>query len=276
MSQRITLRISHSARLLYILLLPLALSACEAVPVTGRSQLFLIDESEVQKMGLATFQQALADQPVAQDPKLNALVQRVGSRIAQATGRTDLEWDFRVIDSNEKNAWCAPGGKVVVYTGILDITQDEAGLATVLGHEVAHAIARHGAERLSQQLLANLTVTAAAVGAGIYMDDPETMEQMSVLLGLGAQYGILLPFSREHESEADRMGLIYMAKAGYDPRAAVSLWQRMAAAGDSSEMAEFVSTHPANETRIRNIEAWLPEALQYYNGPDRASFVNGM
>jgi len=251
-------------KLVSLLGLALGILGCETVPLTGRSQLIIVSEAEEQKMGLATFRQALETQPVSNDPQVNALVRRVGSRIAEATGRTDFDWEFRVIRSDEKNAWCAPGGKVVVYTGILDVTGDEAGLAVVIGHEVAHAIARHGAERLSQTQLSSLGVAAAAIAAGAYTNDSSVAGPTAALLGMGMQYGILLPYSREHESEADHLGLIYMAKAGYDPHAAAPFWRRMSQDKQGGGPPEFLSTHPADETRIRNIEGWLPEAMSYY------------
>jgi predicted Zn-dependent protease len=192
------------------------------------------------------------------------LVTRVGSRIARATGRLDYRWEFKVIeDDRQVNAFALPGGKVAVYTGILPVTRDDAGLATVMGHEVAHAIARHGGERVSQGLLVQMGLAAAQ--AAMANGDPRTVEQVTGLLGAGAALGIILPFSRAQESEADRLGLIYMAKAGYDPRAAVSFWQRMeqAARGRRSP-PEFLSTHPSHGARIKQIEQWIPEALQYY------------
>jgi predicted Zn-dependent protease len=241
------------------------LVACQAVPITGRSQLQLISESEENRMGLQAYQQILGKSRISRDSAVNEQVVRVGRRIAEATGRPDFRWEFRVIDdSRQINAFALPGGKVAVYTGLLPVTRDDAGLAAVLGHEIAHAVARHGGERLSQQLLvqAGLTATMAALSRG----DPQTVRSVSSLLGAGAAVGLILPWSREQESEADHLGLIYMAKAGYDPRAARDLWIRMdEASRGRGRPPEFLSTHPADVTRIRQIEQWLPEALQYYH-----------
>ena len=240
------------------------LVACQTVPITGRSQLQLLPESEEMRMGVQAYQDVLRKSRISPDPALNDLVTRVGTRIAEATGRRDLPWEFKVIDDDRQiNAFALPGGKVAVYTGILPVTRDDAGLAAVLGHEVSHVIAHHGGERVSQQLLvqAGLTATMAALSRG----DPQTVRSVSSLLGAGAAVGLILPWSRQQESEADHLGLIFMAKAGYDPHAARELWVRMAeAAQGQARQPEFLSTHPADATRIRQIEQWLPEALPYY------------
>ncbi len=215
-------------------------------------------------MGVQAYHEILRKSKISRDPRLNDLVTRVGTRIARATGRLDYPWEFKVIeDDKQVNAFALPGGKVAVYTGILPVTKDDAGLATVMGHEVAHAIARHGGERVSQGLL--VQVGLAAAQAAMANRDPRTVEQVTGLLGAGAALGIILPFSRAQESEADHLGLIYMAKAGYDPRAAISFWQRMeqTARGRPSP-PEFLSTHPSHGTRIREIEQWIPEAMRYY------------
>jgi predicted Zn-dependent protease len=239
--------------------------ACETVPVTGRRQLQLISPGEEMQLGVSTYQKILQKSKVSTDPQLNALVTRVGSRIAAVADRPDFQWEYRVIEDRQANAFALPGGKIAVYTGILPITRDEAGLAAVLGHEVAHVTARHGGERMSQQVMAQVGVSAASIGTGLLVGDPGATRLAAALFGAGAEYGVLLPYSRAHESEADHIGLIYMAKAGYDPRAARDLWVRMAAAAKGSQRPpEFMSTHPSEERRIQQIEAWLPEALQYY------------
>lgn len=245
-----------------LILLAVLLAGCQNVPLTGRSQLQIISESQERSMGLASFKEIIEKEKLSHDAALNARVTRIGQRIAAATGRTDYQWEFKVIDDDKTlNAFCLPGGKVAVYTGLLPIAQDDAGLAAVISHEVAHAIARHGGERLSQEIL----VAGLTVAAVVSTDDPNKRDLYAGLLGAGAAVGFLLPYSRLHESEADRMGLIYMAKAGYDPRAAVGLWQRMAKAGkDKAKPPEFLSTHPADETRIKDIQRWLPEALSHY------------
>lgn len=245
------------------LLLGLA-AACETVPITGRSQLMLLPEPEEVRMGVQAYHEILRKSKISRDPRLNDLVTRVGTRIARATGRLDYQWEFKVIeDDKQVNAFALPGGKVAVYTGILPVTKDDAGLATVMGHEVAHAIARHGGERVSQGLLVQMGLATAQ--AAMANRDPRTVEQVTGLLGAGAALGIILPFSRAQESEADHLGLIYMAKAGYDPRAAISFWQRMEqAARGRPGPPEFLSTHPSHGTRIREIEQWIPEAMRYY------------
>jgi metalloendopeptidase OMA1, mitochondrial len=242
-------------------LVMLGLVACETVPLTNRSQLLLIPESTELQMGLTSYQDILKKGRVSDDPALNDQVRRVGTRIADATGRTDYKWEFTVLDDKQVNAFCLPGGKVAVYTGILPVARDDAGLAAVLGHEVSHAIARHGGERISQQLAVQggLTAVEAALGGR----DPGMMQLITAGLGAGATVGLLLPWSRQQESEADHLGLIYMAKAGYHPQAARDLWVRMASQGGARQ-PEFLSTHPLPQTRIAQIEAWLPEAMQQY------------
>ena len=241
----------------------LAVAACETVPVTGRSQLLLVSEGEETKMGLDAYQGILQKSKISSDPKLNEQVTRVGQRIAAATDRKDYQWEFKVLDDPQANAFCLPGGKVAVYTGILPITRDDAGLAAVLGHEVSHAIARHGGERMSQEMLVQSGL--AATQAALARNDPLVVQSVTALLGAGASVGLILPFSRSQESEADHLGLIYMAKAGYHPVAARDLWIRMgeASKGGSAPPA-FLSTHPSAATRVTQIEGWMPEALKYY------------
>jgi len=242
-------------------------AACQTVPITGRSQLLLLSEADEVRMGLQSYQEVLRKAKLSTDPALNEKVGRVGTRIAEATGRKDLQWEFKVIEGEQVNAFALPGGKVAVYTGILPITRDDAGLAAVLGHEVAHAIARHGAERLSQDML--VQVGLAATMTALSNRDPKTVQSVGALLGAGASVGLLLPWGRSQESEADHLGLIYMAKAGYDPHVARDLWVRMAEASKGSgKPSEFLSTHPSEATRIKQIEGWLPEAMQYYR-PNR-------
>jgi predicted Zn-dependent protease len=248
-----------------------AQAACQTVPYTGRSQLQLLSEPEETRMGLQAYREVLKKSRISGDPAANDMVARVGARIAAATGRADYTWEFKVIDdSGQINAFALPGGKVAVYTGLLPVTRDESGLAAVLGHEIAHVIARHGGERISQNLLVQtgLTATMAALSRG----DPQTVRSVGSLLGAGAAVGLILPWSREQESEADHLGLIFMAKAGYDPHAAVDLWRRMAEASRGRERPpEFLSTHPSDVTRIRQIEQWMPEALQYYQASPHRS-----
>jgi predicted Zn-dependent protease len=241
----------------------LLVMGCQTVPVTGRSQLVLLPEREEMELGLRTYQEVLSKSKLSANPQITAQVERVGQRIAAATGRSDLRWEFKAIeDEKNRNAFALPGGKVAVYTGILPVTRDDAGLAVVLGHEVAHAIARHGAERMSQGLLAQLGL--AAVMVSMRDRDSKTVQTVGALLGAGAALGVILPYSRLQESEADHLGLIYMAKAGYDPRGAVEFWQRMEQASRGGAPPEFLSTHPSHGTRIKQIEQWIPEALTHY------------
>jgi metalloendopeptidase OMA1, mitochondrial len=244
------------------LLLLLVLVACETVPITGRSQMMLVGESTELQMGLDSYKEILAKAKVSTDPKVNEQVTRVGRRIAAATER-NYEWEFKVIEDSKVNAFCLPGGKVAVYTGMLPVTRDDAGLAAVLGHEVAHAVARHGGERMSQQLAVQ-GLTVAGTQALMAGRDPATIQLVGAALGVGATYGLLMPWGRSQESEADHLGLIYMAKAGYHPQAARDLWVRMGEASKGREQFEFLSTHPLPATRVAQIEEWIPEAMKYY------------
>jgi metalloendopeptidase OMA1, mitochondrial len=239
----------------------LVVAACQTVPYTGRSQLILLPESAELQMGLQSYQDVLKKSKPSGDVEANERLQRVGRRIAEATARPDYEWQFHLIEDKQVNAFCLPGGKVAVYTGILPVTGDEAGLAAVVGHEVAHAIARHGAERVSQGLVVQTGLMATQVA--LSRNDPVTVQAVTTLLGAGATVGVVLPWSRAQESEADHLGLIYMAKAGYHPGAARDLWVRMQKTG-SGRQPEYLSSHPAPATRIAQIEAWLTEALKYY------------
>jgi metalloendopeptidase OMA1, mitochondrial len=259
-----------------VLLLLLAITgplvtSCYTAPITGRSQLILLTSSQENEMGLTAFKEVLKDATISDNQSYNAAVQRVGNRIARVADTPDYEWDFKVIEDDEQiNAFALPGGKVGVYTGILPVAKTEAGLATVMAHEVAHVAARHGGERVSTGMLAQLGAIglSAAIGGG----DPLVTEAVMQAYGLGANVGVLLPFNRGQESEADRIGLIYMAKAGYDPREAVSFWQRMdEAVRGQSQPPEFLSTHPGYGTRIRNLRMWLPEAMPYYQNSRKAA-----
>jgi predicted Zn-dependent protease len=235
---------------------------CQTAPVTGRSQLILISPGEEVQMGLSAYQEVLGKAKLSTDPSINEMVKRVGARIAAVSERPDFEWEFNVIDDDEMiNAFALPGGKVAVYTGILPYTKDEDGMATVLGHEVAHALARHGAERISSGILAQIGM----VGLNLALEDrdPQVVQSVNAAFGLGVNVGVLLPFNRNQESEADHIGLFLMAKAGYDPRKAVGFWQRMSQT-KKEKPPEFLSTHPADERRIRQIQEWLPDMLKVY------------
>jgi len=239
----------------------LLLSGCLTVPETGRRQVMLISTSQEMQLGLSAFQQMKKETPVSRDPAVNAMVQRVGRRIAAVAELPGAQWEFVVFDSKQANAFCLPGGKVGIYTGILPITKDEAGLATVIGHEIAHAVARHGAERVSEGIL--LQTGGGLLGASLSSADPRTQVLVMTAYGIGAKVGRELPHSRGQESEADHIGLIYMARAGYDPAAAVGFWQRFAdhsrSQGGGGTPA-FLRTHPLDTVRIQQIQQWLPEA----------------
>ena len=210
---------------------------------------------------VTAYKETLKKSTISQDQEMIALVRRVGHRIAAVSGKSEYKWEFTLIEDPTPNAFALPGGKVAIHTGILRLTQDETGLAVVMGHEVAHALAHHGAERMSTTLLTRIGAAGAAavLGGG----DPEMTGAIEKAFGIGGAVGIILPFSRSHESEADRIGLHLMAKAGYDPRKASAFWQRMAQEGKKSGL-EFLSTHPSDERRIRQIESWLPEVLPLY------------
>ena len=255
----------HTVQHLAVVLL-LALSlGCKAVPETGRRQVMLISSSQEMQLGLTAFQQVKKDTPISRDPAVNAMVQRVGRRIAAVASLPGAQWEFVVFDSKEANAFCLPGGKVGIYTGILPITKDEAGLATVIGHEVSHAVARHGAERMSEGLL--LQTGGGLLGAGLSHSDPRMQAAVMTAYGLGATVGRELPHSRKQESEADHIGLLYMARAGYDPEAAVAFWQRFSDYSRShggGGTPLFLRTHPLDAVRIQQIQQWMPEAKANY------------
>jgi predicted Zn-dependent protease len=241
-------------------------SGCSTVPVTGRSQLTLISASEEMQLGITSFEQMKKETPISKDAAPNALLQKVGKRIAAIAGpdMPNAQWEFVVFESKDANAFCLPGGKVGVYTGILPITKDEAGLATVIGHEVAHAVARHGGERISEAML--IQSGGSLLGAGLSRADPAWQAVASTAYGLGTAVGRELPHSRKQESEADQIGLIYMARAGYDPEAAVQFWQRFAAFNQKqgASTPSFLRTHPTDETRIRQLQEWMPRAKAEY------------
>jgi predicted Zn-dependent protease len=256
-----------------IILVFLVLLGCAEVPVTGRKGLHIVPTSELLTLSFKQYDQVLKTSKLSTDQKKVQMVRRVGERIAKSaeafleeSGRgkqiSNYKWDFNLIEDDKMvNAWAMPGGKVAVYTGILPYTQDETGLAVVMGHEVAHAIADHGNERMSQALLANMGGMALSVA--LANKPNQTRELSMAAFGAGATVGFLLPYSRLHESEADRIGLRLMARAGYDPRDAVNFWERMNKKAGPKPPA-FLSTHPAPESRIANIKTYIPEALPYY------------
>ena len=235
--------------------------ACASAPYTGRKQLLLISEAEESQMGKIAYEEGLAEARLSNNADEIALVRRVADRIAAAADRPDYDWEVRLIeDDKTANAYALPGGKVAVYSGILPITRTEDGLAVVLGHEVAHAILRHGGERVSQGVLVQLG--AAAMAAGMRDRDPKVVNVWLNAYGVATGVAVMLPFSRDQESEADHVGLIFMTKAGYEPKEAIAFWERMETAGGDGP-PEFLSTHPSHETRIANIRKWLPEMERY-------------
>ncbi len=242
-------------------------AACTTAPVTGRYQLNLVPDAEATKLGLSSFDTLKQSTPISKDARLNALVQKVGQRIAAAVGNDlpDAKWEFVVFESAEANAFCLPGGKVGVYTGLLPITQSEEGLATVIGHEVAHATARHGAERMSHEMA--VKYGGDLLGAGITAQDPRYGAAFNLAFPTTAKLAVLLPYDRKQESEADRIGLTYMARAGYNPGAAIAFWQRFSAfnkAQGSQNTPTFLRTHPLDDVRIADIQHWQTEALKEY------------
>jgi predicted Zn-dependent protease len=260
----------HSTILAGLLFLVVA-SSCATNPYTDRHQFIAVPQSFENSLGDQAFDQIVKDPKtkVTDSPEAEP-AKRVAARIIEAAKQSKyaetaqkFKWEVIVIkDDKTANAFALPGGKIAVYTGIYPVAKNEAGLAAVLGHEVTHALARHGAERMSQTVAAGALLT----GAGIYLQTQDAPAQGAIMqaLGLGAQVGVLLPFSRSHESEADHVGIILAAMAGYDPRESVHLWQRMEQAG-GGQPPEFLSTHPNHGTRIKQLEEWMPEALEYYN-----------
>jgi len=260
-------------RIALFVLIVSALQACKSVPLTGRSQLSLIPESEMVSMSLTNYDSFLKENKISTNKGQTELVKRVGVRIAAAVEKylkdngfesyiSNFNWEFNLVDSDVPNAWCMPGGKVVVYTGILPYTKDENGLAVVMGHEIAHAVARHGNERMSHAMLVQMG--GMALSTAIQEKPEETQNLYNMAYGATTQVGVMLPFSRKHEYEADEMGLIFMAIAGYDPRSSVAFWQRMSA--NSGGTPEWLSTHPVDSNRIEALQKMMPEALKYYQG----------
>ena len=250
--------------------------SCSTVPLTGRKQLNIIPSSTMLSMSFQEYDNFLKNNKLSTNQEQTQMVKRVGGNIQKAVQLyfsqrnmsqrlKDYAWEFNLVESKDANAWAMPGGKVVIYTGILPITQSETGLAVVMGHEIAHAIAEHGNERFSQGLITQLG--AVALSEALDEKPEETRSLWMQAFGLGAQVGVLLPFSRVQEGEADRLGLIFMAMAGHDPNQAVNFWQRLAEKKGGKAPPEFLSTHPSDETRIRKIREALPEALRYYKKP---------
>jgi predicted Zn-dependent protease len=268
MNRRLILKV---AALCYVLLLQ---TSCSRVAITGRKQFNLVPDSMMNSMSLQSYNEFLTAHKLSANAQQTAVVRNVGVRIQSAVERycaehnlssqvRSYQWEFNLVEDPNINAWCMPGGKVVVYTGLMPIAQNEAGLAVVMGHEIAHAIAKHGSERMTQGLLVEMG--GMALSEALANKPEQTKGLFMQSYGIGTQVGVLLPYSRLHENEADRMGLIFMAMAGYNPNEAVGFWERMVAAERGMpKPPEILSTHPADSTRIRNIKMLIPEAMQYY------------
>lgn len=273
-----TFRKKRSNRSIFTILLfgliLLLVQACATVPLTGRTQLNLIGDEQITQMSLTNYQKVLRESKLSTNKREVEMIRRVGRRVARATEQfmrengleseiKNYKWEFNLIEDDKTiNAWCMPGGKIAFYTGILPICQDETGVAVVMGHEIAHALAEHGNERMSQGLLVSLGGIALAVA--LREKPAQTQALFMSAYGVGATVGVMLPYSRKHEYEADRIGLTLMAKAGYDPNAAVGLWTRMAHLSKGKTPPEFLSTHPASENRIQFIKQYIPEAMKSF------------
>ncbi len=260
-------------KVISLLVMVTVLYSCATVAVTGRKQLSLVSSDEINTMSAQQYKEVVAKGPLSTNQEQTAMVKRVGERIQKAVEQymaskgasaqlAGFNWEFNLIqDDKTVNAWCMPGGKVAFYTAILPICKDELGVAVVMGHEVAHAIANHGAERMSQGLIAEFGLSTISAAMG---QNPTATQQIFMqAMGMGTNVG-MLKFSRSHESEADHMGLIFMSMAGYDPESAPAFWERMATLSGGQQPPEFLSTHPSHETRIKDLQGWIPEAKQYY------------
>jgi predicted Zn-dependent protease len=257
---------------IFLLMGGLLVYACTSVAVTGRKQLSLISNAEVIPMVAQQYQEVIRKGPLSKDREQTELVRRVGVNIQKAVEQYMAEknltselagfaWEFNLIDEPTVNAWCMPGGKVAFYTGIMPVCKDEVGVAVVMGHEVAHAIANHGRERMSQAMIAQVGVQS--LGALMGQNPTLGNELLLQAVGIGTNLG-MLKFSRQHESEADHIGLIFMAMAGYDPNEAPKFWERMSELSKGQQPPEFLSTHPSHETRVKDLQGWIPEAMKYY------------
>jgi predicted Zn-dependent protease len=255
-----------------LLIAALLFQTCSLVPLTGRRQLSLVSDADMISTSFVQYGQFMKDNKLSTNTAQTNMVRGVGSRIQNAVTTyfsqhnlsqdlTGFAWEFNLVESKEVNAWCMPGGKVVVYSGILPITQNEIGLAVVMGHEIAHAVAKHSNERMSQELVAQFG--GQTLAAALQQKPKETQDLWMSLFGVGVQIGAVLPYSRLQEGEADHLGLIFMAMAGYDPNASIEFWQRMSQAAGTQPL-EFLSTHPSDENRMKKIKSEIPEAMKYY------------
>ena len=247
---------------------------CSTVPLIGRRQISLMPESDMVSLSLTNYGQFLKDNKLSANREQTDMVRRVGARLSAAVEKylrdngfadriADFKWEFNLVENKELNAWCMPGGKVVLYTGIMPVTKNDAGVAVVMGHEIGHAVARHGNERMSQQLIEQLG--GVALSDALKSKPEKTQSIFQSVYGLGAQYVVMLPYSRLQEYEADKLGLIFLAMAGYNPNEAIGFWERMAA-NSTGKTPEFLSTHPLEQNRIQAIKDFMPNAMKYYSG----------
>ena len=267
-------RLKRTTIMLCMLTVTVSVAGCETNPYTGRKQLVMTSIGQEMQMGAQAYSQVKSDPNMraSQDPREIEPVKRVAARIVEAAKRSkyaetakQFQWEVTVIkDDKTANAFALPGGKMAVYTGMFPMAKTEAGLAAVMGHEVVHALARHGAERMSQGQVANVGLQVAGAAIGLSGGNPMLGQATMAALGAGAQVGVLLPFSRKHESEADYIGILLAADAGYDPRESVALWERMGQASGGGGQSEFLSTHPSHDTRIEQLKEWMPEAMAIY------------
>ncbi|NQW36385.1 MAG: M48 family metallopeptidase [Flavobacteriales bacterium] len=252
----------------FTIVLALFLTACSTVPITGRKQLNLVSDAKIIPLAFTQYESFLKEHKLSDDKEETANLKAVGKRISAAVDKymrannmvkraNSYKWEFNLVQDSVVNAWAMPGGKVVFYTGILPITQDDDGIATVMGHEIAHAFARHGAERMSSGILQQAGGIAVALGT----ESSKRADIWNAAYGLGSQLG-MLKFSRVQESEGDKLGLVFMIMAGYNPEKAIGFWQRMSENSKGKKQAEFLSTHPADDTRIADIKVWLPQAKE--------------
>ena len=267
------MKASLKSKLIILSGILLMLSGCSQVEITGRKQFNIVPDSTMNSMSFQSYNEFLSTHKLSTNAGQTNMVKRVGHSIQNAVEQycktnniedrlAGYKWEFNLVEDPNVNAWCMPGGKVVVYTGILPVAQGETGLAVVMGHEIAHAFAKHGAERMSQSLVVEMGGVALSVAL---KDKPEQTKNLFMQsYGIGTQVGVLLPYSRTHEKEADHLGLVFMAMAGYNPEEAISFWQRMSIQKTGAQPPEFLSTHPADRTRIQNLKDLLPDAMQYY------------
>lgn len=247
-------------KIILLFILTTTFSSCVTLPETGQKKLLLTSVSQENQMGEEGYKEVISKSKLANKTSAYPILQRVGSRIAAATGQTDFQWEYNLIEDKQLNAWCMPGGKIAVYTGILPYMKTEAGMAAVLGHEVAHATLRHSGQRMTQELGTQMVLGLA----GASISNSPYKQQLMAAMGAGATVGFILPYGRAHETEADTIGLRYMAEAGYDPRESLAFWQRFSKETSNGAPPEFLSTHPGGATRIKNIKKNMKEMMKIY------------